>query len=69
MGPGGQVLSRKAFALMLAAAPFRWADPATWPWVVWAWLAMLLFGCAKPLWRWFQRQRTQGWPTVQGRIE
>ncbi len=31
---------------MLAAAPFRWADPATWPWVVWAWLAMLLFGCA-----------------------
>jgi len=62
-------LSSTAFALMLAAAPFRWADPRTWPWVVWVWIAVILLGCAKPLWRWFQRQRAQGWPTVQGRIE
>ena len=58
-----------AFALMPAAAPFRWDDPATWPWVVWAWIAMLLFGSAKPFWRWLQRQRASGWPTVTGRIE
>jgi hypothetical protein len=56
-------------ALMLAAAPFRWADPATWPWVVWLCLALLLARCAKPLWRWFERQRAQSWPTTQGRIE
>jgi hypothetical protein len=58
-----------AFAPMLAAAPIRWADPATWPWVVWVWLAFLLAGWAKPIWRWLQRQRAQSWPTVQGRIE
>ena len=62
-------MSRMRFELMPAAAPIRWADPSTWPWVVWVWLAMLLAGCAKPLWRWFQRQRAQSWPTVQGRIE
>lgn len=62
-------MNRDAFALMLAAAPIRWADPRTWPWVVWVWLAFLLAGWAKPIWRWFQRQRAQGWPTVQGRIE
>ena len=62
-------MSRMRFELMLGVTPFRWADPATWPWVVWAWLATLLAGCAKPLWKWFQRQRAQSWPTVQGRIE
>jgi hypothetical protein len=30
---------------------------------------MLLVGFARPLWRWLQRQRARGWPTVQGRIE
>ena len=30
---------------------------------------MLLFGSAKPFWRWLQRQRASGWPTVTGRIE
>jgi hypothetical protein len=59
MGPGGKFLNRMAFTLTLAAAPFRWADPATWPWVVWVWLAILLAWCAKPLWRWFQRQRAR----------
>jgi hypothetical protein len=58
-----------AFALILAAAPMRWADPATWPWVVWAWLAILLVGFAKPLWRWLRRRRAQGWPAAPGRIE
>lgn len=51
---------------MLAATPFRWADPPTWPWVVWAWLAMLLAGCAKPLWPRFQRQRAQAGPRCRG---
>ena len=37
MGPRGQVLSNMAFTPMLAATPIRWADPSTWPWVVWTW--------------------------------
>jgi len=32
------------FELIFAAAPIRWADPRTWPWVVWVWLAMLFSG-------------------------
>ncbi len=58
-----------ALALMLAAAPVRWADPRTWPWFVWWCIAVLLLGWAKPAWQWFKRQRAQGWPTVTGRIE
>ena len=69
ISPGAKALSHISFTLMMAVAPIRWADQATWPWVVWAWLAMLLFWCVKPLWRWLQRQRAEGWPTVQGRIE
>ena len=56
-------------ALMLAAAPIPWAEPSKWPWMVWVWLSVLLIGSLKPLWRWLQRQQTQGWPTVTGRIE
>ena len=39
-----QVLNRMAFVLVLTATPFRWAHPATWRWVVWAGVAMLLAG-------------------------
>lgn len=48
---------------------FRWTDPHTWPWVVYVWILFLLIGSAKPMWRWLQRRRALGWPTVQGRIE
>jgi hypothetical protein len=27
---------------MLAAAPFPWTDPATWPWMIYVWLALIL---------------------------
>ena len=62
-------MGHNTFLLILAIGAIRWADPTTWPWVVWVWLAMLLVGFAQPLWRWLKRQRAQGWPTVPGRIE
>jgi hypothetical protein len=37
--------------------------------VVYVWILFLLIGSAKPMWRWLQRRRAMGWPTVQGRIE
>jgi len=54
---------------MFAAAPFRWTDPATWPWMVYVWLAFALAGFAKPAWNWLRRKRAAGWPTADGRIE
>jgi len=45
--------------LMFPDGPIRWADPSSWPWVVWAWLAVLLVGFAKPFWRGLQRRT--GW--------
>ena len=54
---------------MLAAAPFRWTDPATWPWMFYVWLAFILAGWTVPLWRWLQRKRASGWPTTEGRIQ
>jgi hypothetical protein len=54
---------------MLSPQPIHWADPRTWPWVIYVWIVFLLAGGVKPAWRWFQRRQGQGWPTVQGRIE
>jgi hypothetical protein len=54
---------------VFANAPFRWTDPATWPWIVYLWLAFILAGWLVPLWRWFQRKRAAGWPIADGRIE
>ena len=54
---------------MLLANPFRWADPRTWPWIVYVWLALIAVGWLKPLWRWFQRNRASGWPSAAGQIE
>jgi len=68
VGPEAKVLSHISFTLVLAAL-IRRADPPPWPWLVLGWLVILLARCAKPLWRWFKRQRAQSWPTVQGRIE
>lgn len=54
---------------MFAHTPVRWTDPATWPWMVYVWLAFILAGWLVPVWRWLQRRRAFGWPTVEGRIE
>jgi hypothetical protein len=54
---------------MFEAAPFQWTDPATWPWMVYVWLAFILAGWMVPLWRWLQRRRASGWPVAEGRIE
>ena len=54
---------------MFLANPFRWADPRTWPWIVYVWLALIAVGWLKPLWRWFQRNRANGWPSAAGQIE
>jgi Protein of unknown function (DUF3592) len=54
---------------MIATTPFRWTDPATWPWIVYVWLAFLLVGWMLPAWRWLQRKKAAGWPVADGRIE
>jgi Protein of unknown function (DUF3592) len=55
--------------MIFADFPVHWADPATWPWVVWVWIAIVLAGQAMPIWRWFRRRQAQDWPTVTGRID
>lgn len=54
---------------MLSGNSIRWTDPSTWPWVVYFWLALLLAGWARPIWRWFRRRQASSWPTAPGRIE
>ena len=54
---------------MFAAAPFRWTDPATWPWIIYVWLALLVGGWLLSSWRWLKRRRAAGWPIADGRIE
>ena len=54
---------------MLLEYLFRWNDPHTWPGPVYVWLALMLAGWIKPLWRWTQRQRASGWPTAMGLIQ
>jgi Protein of unknown function (DUF3592) len=54
---------------MLSHVPIRWTDPATWPWMVYVWLAFILAGWSVPAWRWLQRKRATGWPVADGRIE
>jgi hypothetical protein len=54
---------------MISDGALRWADPSTWPWMVYVWLAYILAGWAAPLWRWLQRRRASGWPVANGRIE
>ncbi len=61
--------SQIRFEMMFAETPFHWADPSTWPWIIYVWIAIVLAGWAKPAWRWFQRQQASGWPTAPGRIE
>jgi hypothetical protein len=49
--------------------PVRWTDPTTWPWVVWVWLAFLLVGGVKPMWRRIKSRQANSWPSVTGKIE
>ncbi len=48
---------------------FGWADPSSWPWIVYVWLVLTAAGFAKPFWRRLKRYRAQGWSSVSGRIE
>jgi hypothetical protein len=50
-------------------SPIHWTDPKTWPWVVYEWIAFLLFGLLVSLWRWLQRTRVASWPIASGRID
>jgi hypothetical protein len=54
---------------VFAAAPFRWTDPTTWPWIIYLWLALLVGGWLLSSWRWLKRKRAAGWPIAEGRIE
>jgi hypothetical protein len=55
---------------MHSTLPFRWTDPHSWPFPIYIWIGFAVVGwVVLPLWRRFQRQRTEAWPTVEGRIE
>ena len=54
---------------MFLTNPFRWSDPRTWPWIFYVWLAIVVAGWLKPLWRWIQRNRAESWPIATGQIE
>lgn len=54
---------------MLSTAPIRWTDPATWPWIIYLWLALLVGGRLLSSWRWLRRRRAADWPIANGRIE
>ena len=54
---------------VISENPLRWADPRTWPWLVYFWLAASAVGYAKPVWRWLRRNRATSWPSSEGRIE
>jgi Protein of unknown function (DUF3592) len=54
---------------MLMDAPFRWAEPKSWPWFLYLWLAFLLLGWLVPAWKWLRRKRAGAWPAAQGHIE
>jgi len=49
--------------------PIHWADPRAWPWMFDVWLAFVVAGFTRPIWRWFQREQAEGWPSTQGRID
>lgn len=54
---------------MMTPSLIHWTDPRTWPWFFDVWLAFVVAGFAKPLWRWFQRRHAEGWPTTQGHVD
>ena len=53
----------------MAPHPNQWTDPRTWPWIFDVWIAFVLLGFAKPIWRWLDRKRAESWPATQGRVE
>jgi hypothetical protein len=56
-------------ASMFPGQPIHWNAPATWPWIVYVWIAFLLLGYAKPIWKWIQQQRAKAWLTALGEIQ
>jgi hypothetical protein len=50
-------------------APFQWTDPRTWPWFIYAWIALLIGSWLVNSWRWLWRRAAAGWPTTDGRVE
>jgi hypothetical protein len=48
---------------------FRWADPTTWPWFIWIWIAVALLNLLRPLWVRYRLRIATSWPLVTGRIE
>lgn len=55
--------------LVLAANPFQWTDPRSWPWFFYLVLAVIVAGWLKPLWQGFRRSRAASWPITTGQIE
>jgi hypothetical protein len=48
---------------------WKWADPSTWPWMIWVWAAFFLLGNAGATWRWYRKHSAQSWPTTFGRVD
>src|ERR1700736_4147657 len=55
--------------MFLLDTPFRWTDPKTWPWMFYVWLAFVVIGWLKPLWRWLQREQAKSWPSTSAHID
>jgi len=54
---------------MIAANPFRWSDPSSWPWIVYVWLLLFAGGWIKQFYDAQRRKKAADWPTVTGRID
>jgi len=54
---------------MTLEAPFRWTDPASWPWFFYPALAAMIGIWAKQFHEWQKRRKSSAWPTATGRIE
>lgn len=48
---------------------FQWAEPHTWPWPIYVWLALMAAGWLRTIWKWSQRNRAKSWPITSGQIE
>jgi Protein of unknown function (DUF3592) len=59
----------KPMPIEFFAGSFRWANPGTWPWIVWACAAFAVMVLAKLAWICFVRLRTAFWPRAMARIE
>jgi hypothetical protein len=54
---------------MPATNDLQWANPATWPFPFWIWIASVTVAVARALWRRYLRILARGWPMATGTVE